>query len=192
MNLRPALIALALVLTGATLATAAGTASARLRTVTGPDAPRALPEQGPVSVTWEDPANFTEIRYSLNKFESRRGDWVEQLAQHLRERAEKRLPPGEQLQVNITDIDRAGAYEPWRGVQFYDTRFILDIYPPRMTFAYRRIGAGGEVVAEGEREIRDMGYLMTSNPYFNSDNLRYEKAMIDRWISQELPRRPGT
>ena len=191
MNLRPALIALALVLTGATLATAAGTASARLRTVTGPDAPRALPEQGPVSVTWEDPANFTEIRYSLNKYESRRGDWVEQLAQHLRERAEKRLPPGELMQVNITDIDRAGAYEPWRGVQFYDTRFILDIYPPRMTFAYRRIGAGGEVLAEGEREIRDMGYLMTSNPYFNSDNLRYEKAMIDRWISKELPR-PGT
>ncbi|MDR7133354.1 hypothetical protein J2X06_000538 [Lysobacter niastensis] len=191
MNLRSTLIALALVLTGATVATASGTASARIRTVTGPDAPRALPEQGPVSVTWDDPANFTEIRYSLNKFESRRGDWVEQLAQHLRERAEKRLPPGEQLLVNITDIDRAGAYEPWRGVQFYDTRFILDIYPPRMTFNYRRIGAGGDVLAEGEREIRDMGYLMTANPYFNSDTLRYEKAMIDRWISQELPR-PGT
>ena len=192
MNLRPALIALALVLTGATLATAAGTASARLRTVTDPDAPRALPEQGPVSVTWEDPANFTEIRYSLNKYESRRGNWVEQLAQHLRDRAEKRLPPGEQLQVNITNIERAGAYEPWRGVQFYDTRFILDIYPPRMSFDYRRIGADGSVLAEGEREIRDMGYLMTSNPYFNSDMLRYEKALIDRWISQELPRRPGT
>lgn len=191
MNLRPALIFLALTLSGATLATAAGSASARIRTVTDPDAPRALPEQGPVSVSWEDPANFTEIRYSLNKYESRRGDWVEQLAQHLRERAEKRLPPGEQLQVNITDIDRAGAYEPWRGVQFYDTRFILDIYPPRMTFAYRRIGAGGDVLAEGERKISDMGYLMTSNPYFTSDTLRYEKAMIDRWISRELPR-PGT
>ena len=191
MNLRSSLIALALVLTGATVATASGSASARIRTVTGPDAPRALPEQGPVSVTWDDPANFSEIRYSLNKFESRRGDWVEQLAQHLRERAEKRLPPGEQLLVNITDIDRAGAYEPWRGVEFYDTRFILDIYPPRMTFNYRRIGAGGDVLAEGEREIRDMGYLMTANPYFNSDTLRYEKAMIDRWISQELPR-PGT
>ena len=191
MNLRPALVAFVLVLTGATLATAAGSASARIRTVTDPDAPRALPEQGPVSVSWEDPANFTEIRYSLNKYESRRGDWVEQLAQHLRERAEKRLPAGEQLQVKITDIDRAGAYEPWRGVQFYDTRFILDIYPPRMTFDYRRIGAGGEVLAEGEREIRDMGYLMTSNPYFTSDTLRYEKAMIDRWISKELPR-PGT
>ena len=191
MNLRSVLLTFALALTGATLATAAGSASARIRTVTDPDAPRALPEQGPVSVTWDDPANFTEIRYSLNKFESRRGDWVEQLAQHLRERAEKRLPPGEQLLVNITDIDRAGAYEPWRGVQFYDTRFILDIYPPRMTFNYRRIGAGGDVLAEGEREIRDMGYLMTANPYFNSDTLRYEKAMIDRWISQELPR-PGT
>ena len=191
MNLRPVLLTFALALTGATLATAPGSASARLRTVTAPDAPRALPEQGPVSVTWDDPANFTEIRYSLNKYESRRGNWVEQLAQHLRDRAEKRLPPGEQLQVNITNIERAGAYEPWRGVQFYDTRFILDVYPPRMSFDYRRIGADGTVIAQGQREIRDMGYLITANPYFNSDALRYEKALIDRWISQELPR-PGT
>jgi hypothetical protein len=191
MNLHPVLLTFALALTGATLATATGSASARLRTVTAPDAPRALPEQGPVSVTWDDPANFTEIRYSLNKYESRRGNWVEQLAQHLRDRAEKRLPPGEQLQVNITNIERAGAYEPWRGVQFYDTRFILDVYPPRMSFDYRRIGADGTVIAQGQREIRDMGYLITANPYFNSDALRYEKALIDRWISQELPR-PGT
>jgi hypothetical protein len=191
MNLHPVLLTFALALTGATLATATGSACARLRTVTAPDAPRALPEQGPVSVTWDDPANFTEIRYSLNKYESRRGNWVEQLAQHLRDRAEKRLPPGEQLQVNITNIERAGAYEPWRGVQFYDTRFILDVYPPRMSFDYRRIGADGTVIAQGQREIRDMGYLITANPYFNSDALRYEKALIDRWISQELPR-PGT
>ncbi|HEY5781950.1 MAG TPA: DUF3016 domain-containing protein [Lysobacter sp.] len=191
MNLHPVLLTFALALTGATLATATGSASARLRTVTAPDAPRALPEQGPVSVTWDDPANFTEIRYSLNKYESRRGNWVEKLAHHLRDRAEKRLPPGEQLQVNITNIERAGAYEPWRGVQFYDTRFILDVYPPRMSFDYRRIGADGTVIAQGQREIRDMGYLITANPYFNSDALRYEKALIDRWISQELPR-PGT
>jgi hypothetical protein len=186
MNLRPSLIALALI-----LATAAGSASARIRTITDPDAPRALPEQGPVSVRWEDPANFTEVRYSLNPLESRRGNWVEELAQHLRERAETRLAPGEQLQIDITDIARAGAYEPWRGVDFHDTRFIRDIYPPRMTIHFRRIGADGRVVAEGERKISDMGFLITANPFFSSDPLRYEKAMIDRWVSRELAT-PGT
>ena len=86
-----------------------GDAAAGIRTVTDPAAPRSLPEQGPVSVRWEDPANFSEIRYSHNQFESRRGNWVEELAEHLRESTEPRLAPGERLEINITDIRRAGA-----------------------------------------------------------------------------------
>ncbi|MBF6023893.1 DUF3016 domain-containing protein [Lysobacter niastensis] len=181
MNLRPALIAAALI-----LATAAGSASARIRNVTDADAPRSLPDQGPVSVSWEDPANFTELRYSANSWEARRGNWVEELAEYLRESVEQKLPAGERLQVDITDIRRAGSYEPWRGVQFNDTRFIRDVYPPRMTLNIRRTTADGTVIAEGERKLSDPGFLMTANPIFSSDPLRYEKAMIDRWVWREL------
>ena len=178
MKLRLALLALL-------VATAAGTASARIRNVTDPDAPRSLPAQGTVSVRWEDPAQFTEIRYSHNRWEARQGNWVEQLATYLRERAEKRLPQGEQLDVNIVDIRRAGNYEPWH-TAFNDVRVLRDIYPPRMTLTFKRIAADGRVIAEGERKLSDMGFLMSGNAVGSHDPLRYEKHMIDRWLAREL------
>ncbi|HEV8694839.1 MAG TPA: DUF3016 domain-containing protein [Lysobacter sp.] len=169
------------------VAAATGTASARIRNVTDPDAPRSLPEQGPVSVRWENPAQFSEIRNSHNPTESRRGNWVELLAIHLRERAQKRLPAGQRLQVDITNIELAGDYEPWRGPRFYDTRFIRDIYPPRMSLTVKRTDANGNVIAEGERKLSDPGFLMGSTTANSSDPLRFEKGLIDRWLVRELP-----
>lgn len=163
-------------------------ASARIRSVTDPDAPRSLPEQGPIDVRWEDPANFSEIRYSHNSHESRRGNWVEELAEHLRERAGSRLPAGERMEVNITDIELAGDYEPWRGVQFQDTRFMREIYPPHITLTFTRTDANGTVVAQGERKLTDMGYLMgEATAGYRNEPLRYEKSLIDRWLAKELP-----
>ncbi|NUO74722.1 DUF3016 domain-containing protein [Lysobacter sp. 5GHs7-4] len=184
MILRPALIAAALALS------LAGAAHAKTRNVTDPDAPRALPEQGPVEVRWENPAQFTEIRYSGNSSEAKRGNWVEDLALHLRQRAQKRLPAGERLEVDIVDIRRAGNYEPWRGIAFNDTRFIRDIYPPRITLNFRRIGADGQVIAQGERKLSDMSYLSNANTFSNTDPLRYEKSLINRWLDREL-KQPG-
>ncbi|MCI4568456.1 DUF3016 domain-containing protein [Lysobacter sp. CFH 32150] len=168
------------------LATATGVASARIRNVTDPDAPRSVPVQGTVSVRWNDPAQFTEIKYSHNRWEARRGNWVEQLAIYLRDRAQKRLPAGERLDVDILDVQRAGNYEPWRGIAFNDVRVIRDIYPPRITLSFKRIGANGQVIAQGERKLSDMGFLTGSTTVWNSDPLRYEKTMIDRWLVREL------
>lgn len=170
------------------LALSATVASARIRNVTDADAPRALPEQGPVDVRWDDPRTFSEIRYSHNIAESRRGTWVEQLAAYLRNRAQPRLPAGEHLDVTITDIELAGDYEPWRGPQFQDTRFIRDIYPPRLTLTFTRTDANGAVIATGERKLTDLGFLMSSGTTgLSSDPLRFEKGLIDRWLARELP-----
>lgn len=163
-------------------------ATAGVRTVTDPDAPRSLPADGTVDVRWTDPAQFTDLRYSGNRREAARGDWVAQLAEHLRERALRRLPPGERLEVEITDIRRAGVYEPWHGPQFDDVRIMRDHYPPRMTLRFQHLAADGRVIAAGERALVDGGYLMRSSVIGASDPLRYEKAMIDRWLRTELQR----
>lgn len=181
MNLRTAL---ASALAAAVLAV--GTVGAAPRTVTDPDAPRSLPEQGPVNVRWEDPSNFTEIRQSRNRFEARRGNWVEQLAQHLRTRAAKQLPDGQNLQVDITDIKRAGDFEPWHGPQLNDTRFIRDIYPPRIVLNFKRTDANGQVLEEGQRTLRDMGFMSGLRGVNDTDPLRYEKRLIDDWVYQEF------
>lgn len=160
-------------------------ADARTRNVTDPDAPRALPADGSVDVRWTDPSAFTDIRYSGNRIEAQRGNWVEQLAEHLRTRAEKRLPAGQRLDVEITDIRRAGSYEPWRGPQLQDVRILRDIYPPRIALRFQLTDAGGVVLSEGQRTLSDPGYLMGSQVN-DGDPLRHEKHLIDRWLQREI------
>jgi len=164
----------------------AGPVSARPANVTDSDAPRSLPASGPVSVSWSDPAQFTELRYSHNRWEAQRGNWVVQLAEHLRKGTEKVLPAGQRVEFNITDIKRAGDYEPWHGTSGQDVRIVRDIYPPRMTFTFVRYGSDGQVLDQGERKLVDMGFLSRGGNGLDSDPLRHEKRMLDSWIRREL------
>lgn len=168
------------------LAVLSAAAPARVRNVTDADAPRRLPTQGAVDVRWQDPAGFAEIVHSHNRAEARRGNWVERLALHLRARAQRRLPAGERLEVEFTDIDRAGDFEPWVAVEFRDTRVLRDLYPPRIALTFRRVAADGTVLAQGARELRDAGYLLRTRAG-DGDPLRFEKDLIDRWLARELP-----
>lgn len=177
------------ILLSATLALALAfstAACAQTRDVTDPSAPRALEADGPVAVEWTDPAGFTEIRASRNRWEARRGDWVRELADHLRQGAERRLGDGERLHVTITDIRRAGDFEPARGPQMDHVRIMRDIYWPRITLEFSRYDAAGSLVASGERTLSDPAYLSSIQGRAQNDALRYEKAMIDRWLQQEF------
>jgi len=182
--MKPRLVVLALALAFATTATAA------VRYVTDPQAPRALPESDSVNVRWDDPSKFSELRYSGNRWEAAQGNWVEELATYMRDRAQQRLPAGQRLDVTIVDIRRAGSFEPWHGPNLQYTRIIRDVYPPRMTLNVRLTDASGNVIAQGERKLMDSGFLMSDSSSLNSDPLRFEKRMIDRWLTQEL--REGT
>ncbi len=162
----------------------AGSLSAAPRTVVDPEAPRALEVTQPVQVGWSDPAQFTELRHSRNRWEAERGDWVRQLAEHLQQSAARSLPPGQRLEVLITDIKRAGDFEPWGGISLRDVRIMRDVYPPRMSLQFTRFDAAGAVLEQGERKLVDMGYLTQSS--FGNDALRYEKRLIDDWVRRDL------
>ncbi|HFL1972997.1 TPA: DUF3016 domain-containing protein [Stenotrophomonas maltophilia] len=164
----------------------AGGASAAPRTVTDAEAPRALQADGPVSVKWEDPAKFTEIRQSTNRFEAERGDWVQQLARYLQTTAAKPLQPGQTLDVTLVDIKRAGDYEPWHGPRGRDIRIMRDIYPPRISLQYTLKDASGRIVSEGDARLSDTGYLHNLGLRSESDPLRYEKRLIDDWVKRQL------
>ena len=158
-------------------------------TVTDPSRPRSLPAEGAVSVDWTDPGQFSDLRFSNNRREAQQGDWVTTLAQHLQQAAAARLPEGQQMAVTITDIQRAGRFEPWMGMNYDHVRVMRDVYPPRMTLNVRITGADGQVLAEGERRLSDMGYLQRSSTT-DTDNLRFEKRMIDDWLRRELGASP--
>ncbi|PZP61084.1 MAG: DUF3016 domain-containing protein [Pseudoxanthomonas spadix] len=175
------------VLAGLLLAVLSLPALAARSNVTDPDLPRALPAQGPVSVSWTDPAQFTDIRNSPNRWEAERGTWVADLAGYLRQAAARQLPAGQTLDVRITDIHRAGEYEPWHGPSADHIRILKDIYPPRLSFDYTLHDASGKVLDQGQAKLVDMSYLMGARP-MDSDPLRYEKRMIDQWTRRQLVR----
>ncbi|MGY0610700.1 DUF3016 domain-containing protein [Luteimonas sp. A501] len=165
----------------------AGTAAAI--NVTDPDYPRSLEQEGPVAVSWSDPAEFSELRFSRNRFEARHGDWVRTIAKHLARRATAALAPGERLEVEITDIKRAGEFEPAAGRSDH-VRIVRDIYPPRIDLAYTRFDAAGKVVDSGERELTDLGFLQRAGgTVAMGDALRHEKRLVDDWIRRDLSSR---
>ena len=163
-----------------------GNALAKSWDVTDPALPRSLPAQGPVEVQWTDPAQFSEIRNSGNRREARRGNWVSDIAEYLRKQAVKRLPEGDRLEVTITNIERAGDYEPWRGIQFDSIRYMRDIYPPRIELDFKLVGADGSIRAQGSRKLSDMSYLTGPTRVGNTDPLRYEKQLLDDWMRREF------
>jgi hypothetical protein len=168
---------------------AVGSVAAAPRTVTAPDAPRALQADGPVSVKWDDPAKFTELRQSSNRFEAERGDWVQQLARYVQTSAAKPLQAGQTLDVTLVDIKRAGDYEPWHGPRGSDIRIMRDIYPPRITLQYTLKDASGRIIDEGDARLSDSGYLHNIGLKSDTDPLRYEKRLIDDWVKRQLTSR---
>ena len=82
----------------------------------------------------------------------------------------------------VTDVDRAGNFEPWRPYPMREVRIIKDIYPPRIDLRFRLLDADGKTIREGTRKLRDPGFMSDSINTSSNDTLRYEKALIDRWL----------
>lgn len=142
---------------------------------------------GAVAVHWGDPAQFTEVRLSNNRFEALRGNWADVLAQHLADKASPHVPAGQSLTVELEDIDLAGDFEPWAGPRLQDVRMIRDIYPPRLQLAFAVKDSQGKIISQGQRRLGNTGYLHDLPATRSaSDSLLHEKRLIDRWVRDEF------
>ena len=138
-------------------------------------------------VLFFEPQKFTDVRDRyMSDYEPT--TYLDQIRDRLLEQAKYFVPEGHKLSVTFTDIDMAGDFEPWRGPNWDDIRIVKDIYPPRMVFSFRLTDAAGNVVKEGTRDLRDMGFMMKISMGFRDDSVRHEKAMIDDWLRSEFPR----
>jgi len=139
-------------------------------------------------VEFVDPAKFTDAGRPTQFID--RDENLGNLKKHFIEQAAQRLPAGEKLAIRVTDVDLAGAYEPWQTYS-REVRIVKEIYPPRIDLKFRLTAADGTVVKEGVRSLRDPGFMMGPSLGYGGDNLRYEKVMLDQWFEQEFgtPRR---
>ncbi|WP_426688185.1 DUF3016 domain-containing protein [Rhodanobacter ginsengiterrae] len=139
-----------------------------------------VPAPHRVSVHYRDPGHFTETLSSVG-FHANDDAWLEPLKAYFIQRAERILAPGQRLDITVTDVDRAGEYEPWLGPNLSDVRIIKDIYPPRIDVDFTLHDAAGKVLRQGSRKLRDPAFPRNSVAN-DQDPLRYEKAVIDRWL----------
>jgi hypothetical protein len=137
---------------------------------------------GTVQVNFQDPEHFTDMRRTFPGQGADEG-YLNELRDYIQRIGSARLPAGDTLTVTITDVDMAGEFEPQRGPQFNDVRIVKSIYPPRINLTYRLTDTTGAVRSEGERQLRDQAFEWTGSPIMRDEPLRYEKALLDRFLS---------
>jgi len=140
-----------------------------------------------VTVTYVAPENFTDVK-SDTMGSDRDRDWLlNELKAQFESMARHYLAAGHSLEIQVTEVDLAGEFESWRGVEFDHIRILRDVYPPRLSLEFRLLDAQGKVLSGGKRQLRDLGYLMTIGMP-SSDSLRYDKEMIREWMRSEFKR----
>lgn len=133
-----------------------------------------------VTVAFSHPENFNDMPYSATD----RAQILKDLSEHFG-RLSARLPRGQDLRVEVLDLDLAGRIHPnFRGQQ--DVRILRGGADwPHMLVRYT-LESNGKVIASGEDNISDMMYLDHINRYSEGDRLRYEKRMIDDWFTKKF------
>lgn len=113
-----------------------------------------------------------------------RQEVLESLAEYFAELG-KALPAGQELKVEVTDIDLAGReYPNWRNGQ--ELRVLKGSADwPVMELRYT-LSANGQVLASGNARLSDMNYLHRSTRMSHGEHLRYEKRMIEEWFNKTI------
>lgn len=138
-----------------------------------------------LTVTFVHPETYTDAGYSHSLASERdRAEVQRDIERHLQRLAERSLPAGDALRIEVLDIDLAGHFEPFR-FRGADVRIVRDISAPRIKLRYA-LSRGGQVLAQAEERLTDLGFLMGYNRYPAGDRLRYEKAMLDAWFDKRF------
>lgn len=135
------------------------------------------------TVTYAQPDKFTDVPFQSVERER----VLKALTEHF-DKLAAQLPPGQDLKVEILDVDLAGELRHnFRGGQ--DLRVLNGGADwPHMHLRYT-IEQGGKVIKSGDARLADMRYQHNHHRYGDGDFLRYEKTMLDNWFKETIAAR---
>jgi hypothetical protein len=138
-----------------------------------------------VTVNYIQPDRFSDLPFAPWE----REEVLKDLTEHFASLGAK-LPPGQNLRIDVQDVDLAGRMHPTRGGR--DLRVIRNGAEwPRIDLHYS-IESNGQVLRSGDAQLRDMNFMDRISRYADGDRLRYERRMIDDWFNSTImPREPG-
>ena len=138
---------------------------------------------GTAEITWHDPQKYADAGAG----DRERQDNLRILTGYLQSLAAKNLPEGQQLRLEVLDLDLAGTVEPSRrtALEHRVVRGMADW--PSMTVPYELRDAAGAVLRSGEERLKDLNYThnLRQAGARNTD-LYYEKYMLDHWFRERF------
>lgn len=143
-----------------------------------------------VQVDFANSSKYRDI--NLDSMGSRKGRQIvlNKIRDVFRSEAQKFMPSGYALEVQVLDIDLAGEYEPERFPND-NVRIDKEIYPPRIRFDYRIYDDSGSLIGEGSERLSDLGYLQNSvRPLRSNSEIAYDVSTLIRdWMKGKLNRK---
>ncbi len=134
-----------------------------------------------VTVNYVQPERFSDLPFPTWEREA----VLKDLTRHFN-RLGAQLPPGQNLRVEVLDVDLAGREYPGRGAR--DLRIVKHVDWPRIDLRFA-VEQNGQVLRSGEAQLRDMAFMDRVSRYSDTDSLQHEKRMIDDWFySAIVPR----
>ena len=134
--------------------------------------------QATVRVAFTNPAGYRDIDRAGGV--QRPDATLAQIAAYLR-RVGRTLPPGQDLDIQILDVNLAGvSNQDLGGLQ--TTRVLNGTTWPSIRLRYT-LRQNGRVVQAAEELVADREYLSRPNLQFAEDPLRFEKNMLQDWFN---------
>jgi len=138
------------------------------------------PTWAQAQVNFIEPDKYADVPFMTKDRDSA----LKTLREHF-DKLAKKLPSGQTLIVDVTDVDLAGRIDPAR-LNGQDVRVLRGMADWPMIALRYRIEAGGKVIKSGEERVADMNYMQSFNRYPAGEPLRYEKQMLDNWFAKEV------
>jgi hypothetical protein len=132
---------------------------------------------GKVEVSYVEPDKFADLGWGTMDRERA----LQQMTRVLEEFA-ARLPDGQTLKFEVTDIDLAGEQRPGRAQDLRVLRGMADW--PVVSFRYTLL-AGNSTVKSGEAKVYDMAYQHGTIDSVGT-NLPYERRMLRKWFAENI------
>lgn len=133
--------------------------------------------EGKVEVSYVEPERFADIGWGNVDRER----VLRQMTSMLEELA-ARLPDGQTLKLEVTDIDLAGEQRPGRAQDVRVLRGMADW--PQIKLRYTLL-AGSATLQSGEANIYDMAYQYGVVDSVGT-NLPYERRMMRKWFAETI------
>jgi hypothetical protein len=139
-----------------------------------------------VTVSYIKPEEFADMPFGPQD----REQVLRQLTEHFVTLG-KKLPEGQDLKIEVTDVDLAGRLIPSRRTG-NDLRVLNGGADwPRIHLRYT-LESNGRQLGSGEADLSDMNYLNKTSRLSSGEPLRYEKQMIDDWFYKQFGVKAGT